>query len=87
MSAQNRFKPCEHVVGQQQGLMLSELREGEGVTTLYARETLGISHPAGRVLELRRQGHAIVTRRVSVADSCGRRHTMAAYHLVTGGAK
>jgi hypothetical protein len=87
MSAQNQFEPHEHVRGQQQGLMLAELLMGEGVTTLYAREVMGISHPTGRVLELRRQGHAIITRRVSVADSCGRHHTMAAYYLATGGAE
>ena len=51
------------------------------VSTLDARERLGIQHPAGRLMELRRQGWPIVTRKTFVSDAAGRPHTMALYVL------
>lgn len=45
----------------QRKLLLDALREHKVITTDDAREYLGISHPAGRVRELRQAGHRIVT--------------------------
>ena len=41
--------------------LLAALREHRTITTDDAREYLNISHPAGRIKELRESGHRIVT--------------------------
>ena len=41
--------------------LLAALREHKVITTDDAREYLGISHPAGRIKDLRQAGHRIVT--------------------------
>ena len=44
--------------------ILAWLRRYGTMTTLEARNELSIMHPGGRVMELRRQGHSIVTIRL-----------------------
>lgn len=51
------------------------------VSTVAAREVLGISHPAGRCLELRRLGWPIKTTARTVHDAQGRPHRSAVYVL------
>lgn len=85
MTAQNQFEPGDATKAHQQAALLAALREGP-ISTVHAREVLGIMHPGGRVLELRRSGHAIVTLRRRVVDAEGRAHTSAAYVLTEGGA-
>lgn len=63
--------------------LLAALRNGP-VTTVQAREALGISHPGGRVLELRRRGLRINTVRGRAVDAQGRPHVSAVYVLVSG---
>lgn len=84
MTCQKQFEPGEQAKERQRAALLAELRQGP-VTTLHAREELGIAHPAGRVHELRRSGYRIVTHRVSVADSSGKRHIVASYCLASAG--
>lgn len=57
------------------------------VSTIEARERLGILHPAGRVLELRKQGHVIATRTRTVYDAAGRPHHCSNYELCEGEGK
>jgi len=85
MTTQNQFDPSESVKARQRASLLAALRVGP-LTTLEAREVLGVMHPAGRVLELRRLGYAIVTLRRKVVDADGRAHQSAAYVLRDGGA-
>ena len=44
--------------------ILAWLRRYGTMTTLEARNELSIMHPGGRIMELRRQGHSIVTIRL-----------------------
>lgn len=85
MTTQNQFDPGETAKAHQRAALLAALREGP-ITTLEARDALGVMHPAARVLELRRLGHVIVTLRRRVVDAEGRAHTSAAYVLNEGGA-
>lgn len=85
MTMQNQFDPSETAKAHQRAALLAELRV-KPVSTIHAREILGIMSPAARVLELRSLGHTIVTLRRRVVDAEGRAHTSAAYVLNEGGA-
>ncbi len=71
----------------QRARILQYLKAGNRLTTLYARHYLNTMHPAGRVMELRRAGHNIVTHRRKDTDSAGRVHQVAEYVLMPGGEK
>jgi hypothetical protein len=62
-------------------LMLDELQKNPYVTTLDARERLGITAPAGCVLRLRRAGYEIQTFFLRELDVTGTPHTVAQYVL------
>lgn len=62
-------------------ILLAALQRGP-VTTLMAREDLGVQAVAQRIMELRMTGHPIVTRRVWQEDSSGRQHRIAQYVLL-----
>jgi hypothetical protein len=64
-------------------ILLAALRIGP-VSTLHAREVLGVQHPAGRVHELRQQGNSISTVKAWQQDQEGRRHLVASYVLNGG---
>jgi hypothetical protein len=68
----------------QRRALLDALRKGP-VTTVYAREMLGISHPGGRVLELRKRGIGVQTVRGMAHDAQGRPHVTAVYMLSEDG--
>lgn len=51
------------------------------VSTIEAREGLGIVSPPARCYDLRRQGWSIETGRGTVLDAAGRNHTVAIYRL------
>lgn len=53
-----------------------------GVTTIEARERLGVMHPGARVLELRRMGWEIATVWSITESARGRKHRNARYVLV-----
>lgn len=83
MPAQNQFDPSDTAKHRQRALLFAELLKGS-VSTVQARETLGIMSPAARIMELRRQGHEIVTRPGQVVDAAGLTHRSAVYELVGG---
>lgn len=85
MTVQNQFEPGETAKSRQRAALLAALHQGP-VSTVYAREALGIMHPGGRVLELRRAGLAILTVRCRVVDGDGRSHVSAEYRLIGGAA-
>ena len=64
--------------------ILGYLQSGNRLTTLYARETLGICHPAARVMELRADGYDIATNIRVGHDITGTRHQVAEYVLLNG---
>ena len=74
------FNPSDNTKANQQKTLLQALRLTP-VSTIEAREALGIAHPAGRVLELRVQGYRITTSANTVFDAQGRPHRCAQYVL------
>lgn len=71
----NNTDYCPRAVRRAQRLLvLRVLRERGHASTLELRE-LGVMHPAGRIMELRKSKHHILTERDPV-QSCGR------YHLI-----
>lgn len=64
----------------QRQVFLDALRRGP-VSSIAARETLGILHPAARVLELRQQGLPIGMNWQTNVDAQGRRHRVGVYLL------
>lgn len=79
------FTPAETMKANQRAALLDHLIQHGKVSTIESREQLGISHPAARVMELRRSGLQIDTQRVLEADASGRLHTVANY-VMKGGA-
>lgn len=65
--------------------LLNHLRENGSVTTIQARKELDILHPAGRIKELRADGHAIHMVWCDVPTDCGRLHRVGKYFLQPGG--
>jgi len=72
----------------QQVALLTWLQAHQRITTLQARNELGIMHPAGRVQELRDAGNDIATHWQWEADATGKEHKQALYVLLSsnGGA-
>lgn len=64
----------------QSAALLEALRRGP-ITSIEAREGLGILHPAARVRELRRAGYGIDTVWRTGEDAQGRRHRVGTYVL------
>lgn len=62
--------------------LLSALIELGSVNTLFARDRLNVMHPGGRVMELRRMGHGIITQRITIHDRDGRRHINVARYIL-----
>ena len=67
----------------QRAVILEALRAGP-LSTLEARERLGVLHAPGRVLELRRAGFKIETQTGTRFDAEGRRHRVGVYVLASG---
>lgn len=64
----------------QHAKLLSHFKKYHRLTTLQAREELGIMHPSGRTRELIKKGHNIVTLRGLVEpDAAGLSHRVALY--------
>lgn len=61
--------------------LLRALRESP-LSTLEARRTLDILHPAARIQELRDRGHKIITNWQVEVTECGQEHRVANYVLV-----
>ena len=53
------------------------------IATLQTRDKLRVIHPAGRVQELRRQGHNIVTHK-EIVETGEAKHRVAHYVLLVG---
>ena len=68
----------------QRNRLLDALKKGP-VTTLSARQTLDVMHPAARAQELRERGHSIITVWSHDFTSEGNRHRVAKYVLMPGG--
>ncbi|CAH13272.1 TPA: helix-turn-helix domain-containing protein [Legionella pneumophila] len=49
------------------------------ISTMEAREMLGILHPGGRIMELRKKGYRIDTNWIEVSDANGVMHRIGLY--------
>ena len=69
--------------------ILQWLMAHKRLTTLEARNILGIMHPASRIQHLREAGYAIETHWQRNTDATGKRHKQGLYVLTSpiGGAK
>lgn len=74
----------EAAKARQRALVFDALRAGP-LSTLDARERLGVLHSPARVLELRKAGHRIETRMETRFDAASRPHRCGVYHLVQEG--
>ncbi|MFC3909002.1 helix-turn-helix domain-containing protein [Legionella dresdenensis] len=63
----------------QRARLLKYLKAYSQLSTLHARQHLGILHPCGRIMELRRRGHQIETHWVIEIDSNGVLHRVGLY--------
>ncbi|HRH77923.1 MAG TPA: helix-turn-helix domain-containing protein [Cellvibrionaceae bacterium] len=66
----------------QQQRLLKTLIEKGSITTVEARQELNVMSPAPRILELRAQGHWIVTEYVTVVDQYGYVHRGVAKYVL-----
>jgi hypothetical protein len=57
------------------------------VTTFEAMRFLDVYHAPARVLQLRKQGHSIVTHRKTVITEAGDQHEVGMYALANGGSR
>lgn len=65
----------------QRALLLAALQSHGVISTIEARAFLDILHPAGRIKELRGQGHNIVTLWADKPTEAGKLHRVAVYLL------
>ncbi len=73
--------PVDNSVESQRAVILETLKAGNSLTTLFARNILGICHPGMRICELRKMGHDIQTHWVNEIDVTGKQHRVARYLL------
>lgn len=73
-------RPPENILEQQRQDLLEALKERD-VSTIDARDDLNIMHPAGRIKELREEGHNITIKLIWQDDKAGRPHRIGLYHL------
>lgn len=82
MNEEFNLTPSNTAKATQRIALLNYMKSNGGqVSTIEAREKLGIAHPAGRFCEVRRSGLQIETSRVLVHDVSGRPHICALYTL------
>lgn len=73
-------------VANQRAAILHHVRNVGPLSTLHAREILGVMHPAARVMELRMRGEPIATHWRTETDVTGTKHRVAEYvYLPIGG--
>jgi len=77
-------KPASQSRAAQCAELLKWLQEHGRITTLQARNDLGIMHPAARIQELREAGHNIKTYWQLEADATGTQHKQGLYVLMSG---
>lgn len=69
----------DNLASTQRQAILAYLSKNGLMTTLEARQTLGICHPSARVMELRKRDYQIETHWANDIDSTGRIHRVAKY--------
>jgi hypothetical protein len=70
---------CNAASSQRQSLLRWFRNVNSRISTLQARELLGIMSPASRVIEMRRSGHHIILEKEYQIDTAGVRHKVGVY--------
>jgi len=70
--------------GSQRARLMAEFMTGRSVSTIRARDELGVMHPAARVGELKAEGHIIGRILGTVRDKYGREHERVATYTWRG---
>lgn len=76
--------PASQALPVQRAHLLKWLQEHGQITTIKARNDLGIMHPAARIQELREAGYNIETYWQLESDTTGKQHKQGLYILMTG---
>lgn len=79
--SESKNLPSSNSAKSQRQHILNHLRTVGSLTTLGARQKLGICHPGMRVCELRKSGHRIETHWCNDISSAGTTHRVARYVL------
>lgn len=78
----NQFKGTD--ADTQRRLIFAALEQWPTISTLEARQVLDILHPAGRIKELRDEGHTILTLWADEWTEAGVLHRVGLYALARG---
>ncbi|QBR84711.1 hypothetical protein E3983_10250 [Legionella israelensis] len=70
---------CSNSLSTQRKKILKHFEKCPQLSTMQARNDLGILHPGGRIMELRKKGYEIVTHWISEPDSNGDIHRIGLY--------
>ena len=72
-------KPYDNSVSTQRKRILSYLVKNHRLSTIEARDKMGILHPCGRIMELRKKGYRIDTTWINEPDANGVTHRVGLY--------
>ncbi len=79
LSNQKNEQPYDNAAVTQRARILKHFECAAQLTTMQARDVYGILHPCGRVMELRKQGHLILTHGIFSPDANGVSHRIGMY--------
>ncbi len=82
--SQNSLHISENSISAQRRCLLDWMRNSGPIDTLTARRDLNILMPASRIKELKNQGYAFHTRRLTINDEHGRSHSNIALYTLIG---
>jgi len=80
LSGQGRV-PSDNSVESQRAVILNFLMKGKALSTLHARNEMGIMHVGMRICELRKSGYNIETHWINEVDVARRIHRVGLYML------
>jgi len=80
----NNLHLCENISSSQRRWLLDWMRNSGPIDTLTARRDLNILMPASRIKELKNQGYAFHTSRITITDEHGRSHSNIALYTLIG---
>jgi hypothetical protein len=81
VSSKNQTQKYSNKISSQLQRLLQDLRESKQLST-FAGRNKGYAHVGGRICDLRKMGHQIVTNWTYEPDANGITHRIAAYTLI-----
>ncbi len=83
-ASQNKSHLIDNSGSAQRCWLLDWMRNSGPIDTLTARRELNILMPASRIKELKNQGYAFHTQRITITDEHGRSHSNIALYTLIG---